>query len=312
MQGFLTNLVIFIVIGLGWLMKRTGKLTELGLKELNALLFTLLMPVSFFKAGLGLNADVISWRYAAVMLGAYVVATAAAWFLSGFRKTTNARRAASILTSVRPNSIFIGIPVMGLWLGQAGLDAQLIYIAVCSPFFNIVPLLMAHIALNGKTDGASVRHAFVSTFKNPILLAGISGLLIGGFGGTPYIPEWVMRTLKVIGDCGNGMALIVIGAALRPEKLWHDVREGWLDMLMKLFVHPAVIMLVLLIFPLGSPAVMQVAVVASSIAPAFNCYVLARGFHMDADYTAMLVASQTLLCMVTMLFWMELTVRVFV
>ena len=36
------------------------------------------------------------------------------------------------------------------------------------------------------------------------------------------------------------------------------------------------------------------------------------GFGMDGDYAAMLVASSTLLCMGTLLFWMELTTRLFV
>ena len=39
MNGFLTNLVIFIVMGLGWYMRRCGKITEAGVKDINALLF---------------------------------------------------------------------------------------------------------------------------------------------------------------------------------------------------------------------------------------------------------------------------------
>ena len=80
---------------------------------------------------------------------------------------------------------------------------------------------------------------------------------------------------------------------------------------MKLFVHPAIVMVAFMLFPVENPVVMQVAVVGSAVAPAFNCYVLARGFGMDGDYAAMLVASSTLLCMVTMLFWMEVSLRVF-
>ncbi|MBR1897188.1 MAG: hypothetical protein IJ822_10440, partial [Pyramidobacter sp.] len=59
-------------------------------------------------------------------------------------------------------------------------------------------------------------------------------------------------------------------------------------------------------------ALLRVGVVSAAVAPAFNCYILARGFGMDGDYAAMLVASSTLLCMGTLLFWMELTTRVFV
>ncbi|MBQ9422888.1 MAG: AEC family transporter, partial [Pyramidobacter sp.] len=227
-------------------------------------------------------------------------------------KMPPARRAVSMLTGVRPNAVFIGLPVMTLWLGQAGTEAHLLCIAVGTPYFNVIPLLLAQIALNGKADMKSVRDAFLKTFQNRILLAGLFGLFLGAMGWTPYIPQWVMRTLNVLGNCGNGLAMLAIGAALHPERLLDDVKIAWPDMLMKLFIHPAIIMAAFMLFPAGSPVLLRVTVVGAAVAPAFNCFILARGFGMDGDYAAMLVASSTLLCMGTLLFWMELTTRVFV
>lgn len=313
LQGFLTNLVIFVVIGLGWMLKRRGTLTGAGLKDINAMLFSLLMPVNFFKSGMGFNASMIhGWRYVGVILGSYVVCTVFLWFYSGLGKKDPKRRAVSILTGIRPNLVFIGLPVMTLWLGQAGAEAQVLYIAVCTPYFNIVPLLLAQVAMSGRADRQSVVKACVKTFKNPILIGGVAGILTGAFGLTPLIPQWVLRIMKVLGDCSTGLALIVIGAALHPEKLLNDVRAAWPDMLMKLFIHPAIIMAALMLFPMENVLLMRAAVVATAVAPAFNCYILARGFGMDGDYAAMLVASSTLLCMGTTLFWMWLTTVVFV
>ncbi len=313
MQGFLTNLVIFIVMGLGWLMRRRGVVTETGIKDINALLFTLLMPVSFFKSGCGFDASMIhGWGFAGVILGAYVAATVVVWFYTAAFKSSPQKRAVSILTGVRPNSVFIGLPVMTLWLGKQGTEAMLLTIAVCMPYFNIVPLLLSQIAQNGKSDMRSVWDAFFKTFKNPIMLAGMFGLAIGALGWTAYIPQWAMRTFNVLGDCGNGLALLSIGAALHPERLIEDVKSAWPDMVMKLFIHPAIVLAFFWLCPAGSPILLRVAVVSTAVAPAFNCYILARGFGMDGDYAAMLVASSTLISMCTMLFWMELTTRLFV
>ena len=162
MSGFLTNLVIFIVIGLGWYMRRVGTITEAGMKDINAMLYSLLMPVMFFKSGAGFDASMIhGWSFAAVMLGGYAAATVVLWFFSGLFKMPPARRAVSMLTGVRPNAVFIGLPVMTLWLGQAGTEAHLLCIAVGTPYFNVIPLLLAQIALNGKADMKSVRDAFL-------------------------------------------------------------------------------------------------------------------------------------------------------
>ncbi|MBQ8091070.1 MAG: AEC family transporter, partial [Pyramidobacter sp.] len=108
------------------------------------------------------------------------------------------------------------------------------------------------------------------------------------------------------------LAMLAIGAALHPELLLDDVKIAWPDMLMKLFIHPAIMLLGYWLFPCGSAALLRVGVVSAAVAPAFNCYILARGFGMDGDYAAMLVASSTLLCMGTLLFWTELTTRIFV
>ncbi len=313
MQGFLTNLVIFIVMGIGWYLKRCGKLTPAGLKDLNGLLFSLFIPVGLFSAGIGFKAENLrGWRVACVFWGAYVIATAVAWILSGLRTSDPKRRAVSVMASVRANSIFIGLPVMTLWMGEVGTQSQLIYLAICMPYFNIVPILLSQIALNGTASRSSVVKSVLNTLKNPVLVAGLSGIAIGAFGLSPMIPRWFLRTVNVIGSCGNGLALLVIGAALMPENLLSDVKVAWPDMLMKLFIHPAVMMTMLLLFPIGNVMLSRVAVVASSISPAFNCFVFAHGFGMDEDYAAVLVASSTLICMLTMLFWMEVVVRVFV
>ena len=313
MQGFTTNLVIFIVMGLGWFMKRSGKLTPQGLKDLNALLFSLLMPVGFSKAGLGFDSGTLhGWSFAAVLLGGYVVTLALAWVISGRRRISRERRAVAMLMDARPNVIFIGLPVITLWLGAPGTEAMLIYVAICTPFFNVVPLICAQLALSGKLDHQSIKKALLNTLKNPILIAGVSGIVIGAMGWTPAIPRWSIQVIQVLANCSNGMALIVIGAALAPERLLQDVRLAWSDLLMKLFIHPAIIMAAFLLFPLsGNPALMQVAVVASSISPAFNCYILAQGMGMDSDYAALMIASSTLLAMVTTLFWMNLTLHLF-
>ncbi|MDY3867845.1 MAG: AEC family transporter [Pyramidobacter sp.] len=311
MQGFTTNLVIFIIMGCGWYLKRVGKLTPPGLKDINGLLFSLLMPIGFFKAGLAFNPDSLhGWHFALVLLGAYVVSLAAAWIVSGQQKISRRRRAVSMLTGARPNVIFIGLPVMTLWLGAAGTEAMLIYVAVCTPFFNVMPLICAQLALTGSFEPAAVKNAVVKTLKNPILIAGISGILIAAFGWTHFIPKWTMQTLKVLADCSNGLALIVIGASLMPERLASDIKTAWPDLLMKLFIHPAIIMAAFLLFPMkNSPVLMQVAVVASSISPAFNCYILAEGLGMDGEYAALNIAASTMLAMLTSLFWMEMSLR---
>ena len=313
MQNVYTNLTLFSIIILGWVLKRSGRITDSGLKELTSLLFMPLMPVSFFTSGLGFNPALMdSSRFVVVLLSGYVIATVIACVLAWGRKgMTKERRAVSILASVRPNSIFIGLPLMTVWLGQAGIENMLMCLACTLPYFNVVPLTISFIALNGKFDRKATLDALRKTFTNPIFLGSAAGLLMGGMGWSHIIPEWVMRALKLLTGAGTGLSLIVIGASIVPETLIEDVKCAWPDMMMKLFIHPAVIFIAFLLFPVENVVSMKVAVIAAAIAPAFNCFVLAKGFDMDGDYAASLVTSSTLLCMATLLFWMFMTAHFF-
>ena len=312
MQILFTNLVIFSIIGMGWLLKKVGRITPAGLKDINALLFMPLMPITFFSSALDFNIELLkSWRYVKIVLCVYVISTIIICTWASLRKQSKERRAVSILAGNRPNCIFIALPLMTMWLGQAGADNMLMYIACCMPYFNIVPLVCSLIALRGRADKSAVISAFIGTFTNPIMICGILGLLVGAFGWTPLIPQWIMRVLKLLGTTSTGLALISIGAALVPETLIDDVKAAWPDITMKLMIHPAIMLTAFILFPIDNATTMQVAVAASAVAPAFNCYVIANGFGMDGDYAATLVASSTLVSMLTLMFWMTLATHLF-
>lgn len=312
MQGFFSNLVIFIIMGCGWWMKHSGRLTKTGLKEINTLLFALLLPVSFFKAGLGFNPSLVSgWKYPSVLFGAYATALLIAWIQTGMREMAPGERGAAVLTSVRPNSVFIGLPVITLWLGQEGAEAQLLFIAIGMLFYNTAPLILGQIATGERTDTASVVHALFKSLTNPIMLAGLAGMLLSISGITPHIPWWIMRAIKVLSDCATGLALLAIGASLKPEELGDDIKHSWQDIFMKLVIHPGIVFLTLLLFPLSNPVLSKALIGAAAMPPAVNNYVLAKGFGMDGEYTAILIASGTLLSIGTLMIWISLADRFF-
>lgn len=312
MQNFFTNLTIFSVIFLGWALKKTGRLTSAGLKDLNAVLFLPLMPITFFSSALGFNTALLtSWRFVWVVLGGFLVSTLVMCASAVLRKGPKERRAVSALCGIRPNCIFIGLPLITMWLGQQGANVMLMYIACAMPYFNTVPLICSLLVLNGHADFKSIGKALIGTFTNPILIGGMLGLLVGGMGWTPLIPQWVMRVLKILGTTSTGLALMVIGASLVPENFVSDIKIAWPDMAMKLFVHPAIMMIALLLFPVENATMAHVIIVASALAPAFNSFVVAKGFGMDGDYAAMLIASSTLVSIATLLFWMSVVTHVF-
>ena len=80
------------------------------------------------------------------------------------------------------------------------------------------------------------------------------------------------------------------------------LKSTFADSVIKLLVHPAIMFVMLIIFPVPRP-LMQATVMLSSMPSAVNCFILAKEMDMDAEYAADLVAATTVLGVLSIPFW---------
>jgi hypothetical protein len=80
----------------------------------------------------------------------------------------------------------------------------------------------------------------MATFFSPPVISTLFSLVIIFFGLNSFIPDVVLRPLRLVGDCTLPLAMIVVGGSLASIHLRHiDKKAVFLIVLAKLIILPA-------------------------------------------------------------------------
>ena len=302
MDSFLMVLPLVLVMALGAFFRRAGLLGEETVPRLNAILYWAALPALLFRSILRVGAGIFSdpnlfW---AVHVS-FIVIPGIAWFISSRFNTERRKTAVSVLVSVRANNVFMGVPAITIALGQAGLDALSLFFAVGLLGYNFISITWAQAALSGKVSLRSLGGTLKSLMKNPLILASLFGVA-GAFLGYSELPWWIDSTLKIVGDTGSGVALIALGASLKISNPLQALKNTWRDSFFKLMIHPALVWVTFLVWPVD-PVLRNTVVLASAMPAAINNFVLAQSMGMDSGYAGEIVAISTALSILSLPLW---------
>ncbi|MDP1852745.1 MAG: AEC family transporter [Candidatus Omnitrophota bacterium] len=108
------------------------------------------------------------------------------------------------------NSGYLVIPLVATLLPKDRADELLIYLFLFLLGFNLLVWSFGVYLLSGhKRKGFELGSLF-----SPVVVAILLGLLFSGFGVGGYIPDMVVRPLKLIGECTIPLAMLVVGGSL--------------------------------------------------------------------------------------------------
>ncbi|NIA70536.1 AEC family transporter [Pelagibius litoralis] len=300
MQSILeTVLPIFGLILCGYLVGRKGWMSEEAIKGLNTFVFYFAIPALLFRAmarGPGLIEISIVGAYMSAIFVTFVVALGVSRLL--FR-TNLAERTLFGMGSTFSNTVLLGIPLIFTALGDEG-GVQLMLIIT---FHSIVifPVITVLIEL-GLGAGQGWRSLAVNTVKalavNPIILALVAGIAFGASGLT--LPAPAERFTVLLGSAAAPCALFALGATLTGFTIAGDLRETLAIVVMKLFVHPAVMaVMAFYVFDL-TPLAAVVAILTAAIPSGANVFIMARQYNIYLARSASAVLISTALSVVTL------------
>lgn len=302
MNSVLMVLPLALVMALGVLFRCTGMLGEETVPRLNAILYWAALPALLFrsilKVGSGIFADPnLFW---AVHVS-FLVVPGIAWLMAMPFTRERKHLAVSVLVAIRSNNVFMGIPAVTIALGQEGLDALSLFLAVGLLGYNFISIVWAQVALAGSVSIRSLFTTFRQLLKNPLILACIFGVA-GSSMGYSELPGWLDSTLKIVGDTGSGVALIALGASLRFSGMGRAFRAAWRESFFKLFIHPALVWVAFLIWPVA-PVLRNTIILLSAMPAAINTFVIAQNMEMDPDFAAEIVALSTAFSIISLPLW---------
>ncbi len=284
-------LPIFLVIGLGYFLRRFGFLDEAFLHQTNRLIFYIALPLLlFYKIG---TADFSANFNGALVIGS-VGAIAVAFLLSygyaSLRRYPPGARGAFSQGAFRGNLAYIGLAIVLNAYGETGFTRAGILMGFLVPalnFFAILALLLPHKGADRTGIGFWLRQILF----NPLIIASFAGILWSYFH-LP-LPLIFSRSLKIATGMTLPLALIAIGGSFSLEKLRGDLVRAGFATGIKIIWLPLIA--ALLLVALGVRGIdLGVGVLMAGTPAATATYIMAHQMKGDAELAGSIVMMSTL------------------
>ncbi|MCR5082350.1 MAG: AEC family transporter [Parasporobacterium sp.] len=280
---------LFLVMVVGWFLRKIGILNEAFCKAANKFNFTVTLPVLLFKDLFESNVkESFDIKY---VLFCAIVTSIAFWGLWGISKIIWKGKnfiGEFVQACYRSSAAVLGIALITNIYGNAGMVPMMIIGAV--PLFNIYAVLVLTFESPGNKN-KTVKDAVLGICKNPIIIAIIIGVICSMIDFE--MPTMLESTISNIARMASPLALVVIGASFEGKKAIALLKPSITAAVVKLIVLPAIFLpiaikmgytnghLVAILIMLGSPSTP-------------SSYVMAKSMGSEGTLTASAVVLTTL------------------
>lgn len=282
---------LFLLMGVGFVMARLGRLSPATLSQLSSLLLYVAIPCVIISS-MQIDPEPDLLRNIGMMFlitAAYYVVFCSPLPLL-FRSSPEDTRAVLRFGTVYANNGFMGIPLLQAVLGPS----TAIFAVVATVTFNLAQWTHGVILMSGRKR-LSLRQALL----NPGTVGLTVGLVL--FLSGLRLPSMVGSAVGFLADLNTPLAMVVIGGQMARTSLGSTFRRPdlYAVALLKLAAIPAVTALALLPFHLP-PLVYCSMVILAGTPTAGTSSILAQQFGRDAGSAAQMVTLSTLLSVITL------------
>ncbi len=291
-----TVLPIFFLILIGFFLKEKDLLTAEFRKKASTLVFYYALPATLFLDVAG--SDIKSAFHVSFVLyalGSALLVFFLGWFLAS-RLLPREQISACVHGAFRGNFAYVGLAVCRSLMEGQTLTAAVMVITFVIPLYNVLAILILSLYdPSGKRP--KLKDILLSLVKNPLILAILAAIPFSWFGIT--LPVMVNQTLKYLGQLATPMALLLIGASLRPETFSSKPRGIAIATLVKIVLAPLIC--TFLALPFGfSAEELATLFTLHAVPSAANSYIMTAQMGGDEELGAGIVMATSLLSAVTM------------
>lgn len=297
-------LPVILLIAIGFIACRADWMRAEATKDLGRLVFMVLTPALLFRTMSTVHLEQLDFKPVAAYFSA-AIALFAAMLVWG-RATPRATVLA--LAATFSNTVAIGIPLIGLAYGEAGMLTLFTIISLHA----LVLLTLATIALElgvarqaahgsaAPTAKAPWQRPVLDALRNgilhPVPLPIMLGLLFAQTGWV--MPTVLDRPLHLLGSAMGPMSLLLVGATLASARIGHELKGAFGLALLKNLALPALVAGVGLAMGLhGLP--LTVMVVTASLPIGANVFMFSQRYNVAEERVTAGVAVSAVLAMLS-------------
>jgi hypothetical protein len=290
-------LPIFVVVGLGYLLRRY---VALDVRSVNRMSIYLFSPVLIFTLLTQVRVTPTeTLRITAFMLGFIVLIGLATWLVCRMLGYSWAHTASLLLCVMFMNAGNYGLPVSRFAFGEEGFQLAALFFVVQA---ILAQTLAVYIAAAGGSGGW--REGVVRLLRMPPIYAVLAALLIRAVGleldpeGTRVVDE-LFRGLDLVAEAGIALLLVILGMQLAESEGVGDRPQVALATGLRLLLSvPLALGLAWLLGLQGLP--FKLAVLLTSMPTAVNMIILAVEFDLRPQFVANVVTASTVASMASL------------
>ena len=295
-------LPVVLLIGIGFAAGRLKLIRGEAVRDLSNLVFLVLVQALLFRTMATADLARLDLRSVALY---YIVAGAMLFALLFIRGLTS-RSAVLALANTFSNTLMIGVPLVQLAYGQAGL----VHLFTLISMHALILLTLATVVLEllvareqaaaglgpRRHIAATVAQAVKNAILHPVPLPIIAGFLysLTGWGLHPVVE----RPLKLLGDAFGPVALVLVGVTLAQTAIGPHLRGALVISVLKTILHP------LLMWGAGralglTGLPLAVMVVAAALPVGANVFLFSQRYKKAEDLVTASVAVSTVMAVGT-------------
>lgn len=298
MNAFIALFPVFIVILLGYLLRRSRFIDDHHWLGVDQICYYVLFPAIIFKEIAAADFSHIPvWSMGAAMVFAistmFVLLLATRVWLCRILLMDGPAFTSLFQGATRWHT-FIALALIPIYFGNEAIALGGLSAAAMIPLLNVVNVgVLAHYASGRKP---TARNVALSVLKNPFVLSSVGGVLFK-FTGLP-LPGLGYAVLDMIGRGSLGLALLAVGAGLRLDQAVAAKRPVIAATVLKLLLMPLFLAGWLWLLGVTGP-VAAIAILSGSVPTGSGAYILAKQMGGDAPLVANILTLQVLCAAVT-------------
>jgi predicted permease len=299
-----TILPIFVIILLGWSLRRLDFMKEGFLKPANRLVYYVAIPAMIFReiAEAELVQHFSLVLVATTLVPLILVALIGLILVRGI-KLQRYRVGSFLQCSFHGNLGYIGLAVAFYFLGDQGFTRA----SILAGFVMLLQNFLAVVALSRFNKQPDQKISTLSLVRrvllNPVIISAMAGMAFSLTGLD--LPVILDRSLKILSGMALPLALLVIGTSISFAQMRQQLRLTALIGVLKLLLLPATGLILFHLLNLQRTEYLPALILLASPTATVS-YVMALEMAGDADMATAAISVTTLVSAVTFTLWLSL------
>jgi predicted permease len=295
-------LPVVLLIALGYVSGRTGWIRSEASKDLSNLVFMVLTPALLFRTMSTVHVEQLNFKPVAMYFVAAALLFAAMLLWQGATR----RAAVLALAATFSNTVMIGVPLVSLAYGEAGLVMLFTLISVHALVLLTLATVVLELAVareQAAKDSGAPRHMALTVLAamrngiiHPVPLPIIVGLVFAQTG--LVIPALLDKPLLLLSNAFGPIALLLVGVTLTQVRVGEHLRAALGLALIKNLAFPGLVALLSWSFGLSGLA-LSVMIVAASMPIGANVFLFSQRYEVAQELVTASVAVSTVLALLT-------------